>query len=152
VAALRTLEHALRRTERWNDLDALLRKQIECFATLEAKLGSVFELSPWRNTATRKFPTDNRRASNSWPSSPPTTSYHELLLKKCGLKLRGQTPSEVVAGSLGALAAATPDPLAAAALHLAAALLIEHRDEAGFRRRRRPCSPTPWPWKAGQIA
>ena len=134
VAALRILEHALRRAERWNDLDALLRKQIEYFATLEAKLGSVFEL-----IALEEF--GETRAADGQPPAyeflakfaPDNFLYHELLLKKCGLGFESNAPFEVVTGSLAALAAATPDPFAAAALGLAAALLIEHHDEGDLQ-------------------
>jgi tetratricopeptide (TPR) repeat protein len=126
VAALRILEHALRRTERWNDLDALLRKQIECFATLEAKLGSVFEL-----VALEEY--GETRAPEGQPSASENFLRHELMLKKCGLNFEGTTTFQVVTGALGALAAATPDPLAAAALQLAAALILEHHDESNLQ-------------------
>jgi cellulose synthase operon protein C len=134
VAALRILEHALRRTERWNDLDALLRKQIECFATLEAKLGSVFELVALEEYGETRAPEGQPSAIELLAKfAPENFLYYELLLKKCGLDFEGTTPFQVVTGSLEALAAAIPDPLAAAALQLAAALLIEHHDEGNLQ-------------------
>jgi tetratricopeptide (TPR) repeat protein len=134
VAALRVLEHALRRTERGNDLDAVLRKQIECFGTLEAKLGSVFELIALEEYGDTKSPDGQPNARDLLAKlAPDNLIYHELLLRKSGLDFESQTPSEMIAASLGTLAAAAPDPLAGAALHLMAALLIEHRDESGIQ-------------------
>ena len=130
VAALRTLEHALRRTERWNDLDAVLRKQIEYFKTREAKLGGVFELVALEEYGDTKAPDGQTPARDLLAElAPDNLLYHELLLRKGGLAFTSHASVDVIVGSLGALAAATPDPLAAAALHLAAALLIEHRGE-----------------------
>ena len=129
VAALRVLEHALHRIERWNDLNAVLRKQIECFGTLDAKLGSVFELVALEEYGDTKAPEGQPHARELLTKLAPSNQLvHELLLRKCGLDFDSQTPSEMIAGTLGTLAAETPDPLAAAALHLAAALHIEHRD------------------------
>ncbi|HEY5284284.1 MAG TPA: hypothetical protein VIM14_15945, partial [Polyangia bacterium] len=130
VAALRTLEHALRRTERWNDLNDLLRTQIACFATLDAKLGSVYELIALEEYSDARVPEGQTPAFEFLAKfAPDNFLHHELLLKKCGLKLDGQAPLEVVTGSLAALAAATPEPLAAATHQLAAALITELRDE-----------------------
>jgi tetratricopeptide (TPR) repeat protein len=130
VAALRTLEHALRRTERWNDLNAVLRKQIECFGTPEAKLGCVFELIALEEYCDTKTPEGQPPARDLLAElAPDNLLYHELLLKKGGLAFASQTPIDLIVGSLGRLASATPDALAAAALHLAAALLVEHRSE-----------------------
>ena len=134
VAALRILEHALRRTERWNDLDAVLRKQIECFATLDAKLGSVFELIALEEYGDTKAPDGQPNARELLAKlAPSNLLHHELLLRRCGLDFEGQTPTEVLTGALGTLAAAAPDPLAAAAMQLSAALIIEHRDESGIQ-------------------
>ena len=134
VASLRILEHALRRTERWNDLDAVLRKQIECFGTLDAKLGSVFELIALEEYGDTKAPEGQPHARELLAKlAPSNLLYHELLLRKCGLDFESQTAVEVMTGALGALAAAAPDPLAAAAMHLATALIVEHRDESGLQ-------------------
>ncbi len=134
AAALRILEHALRRTERWNDLDAVLRKQVECFGTLEAKLGSVFELIALEEYGETKCPDGQTPARELLAKlAPDNLLYHELLLRKSGLGFEGETPSDVIAVALGTLAGAAPDPLAGAALHLAAALHIEHRDEGGIQ-------------------
>ena len=130
VAALRTLEHALRRAERWNELDEVLRKQVECFGTFEAKLGSVFELIALEDYADTKTPDGQPPARDLLAKlAPDNLLYHELLLRKSGLAFASPTPVDAMVGSLGTLAAATPDPLAAAALHLAAALLVEHHGE-----------------------
>ena len=132
VAALRILEHALRRTERWNDLDAVLREQIECFATPDAKLGSVFELIAIEEYGDTTAPDDQPSARDLLAKlAPNNLLYHELLLRKCGLGFEGQTSPGVILGSLATLAAAAPDPLAAAAMQLSSALIIEHRDESG---------------------
>ena len=134
AAALRVLEHALHRAERWNDLDAVLRKQIECFGTLDAKLGSVFELVALEEYGDTKAPEGQPHARELLAKLAPSNQLvHELLLRKSGLDFESQTSSELIAGTLSTLAAATPDPLAAAALHLAAALRIEHRDESGVQ-------------------
>jgi tetratricopeptide (TPR) repeat protein len=129
TAALRTLEHALRRTERWHDLDSVLRKQIDCFKTSEAKLGSVFELIALEEYGDTKVADGQPPARDLLARlSPDNLLYHELLLRKVGLAFASQASVDVLVASLGALAAAAPDALAAAALHLAAALHIEHRD------------------------
>ena len=131
VAALRTLEHALRRTDRSADLDMVLRKQIECFETREAKLGSVFELLALEEYGDVRVPDGQAPARDMLARlAPDNWLYHELLLKQTGLYFEGGAPLDGVAGSLATLAAATADPLASAALQLAAALIIEHRSEA----------------------
>jgi Tfp pilus assembly protein PilF len=131
VAALRLLEHALRRSERWNELDGVLRKQVAGFGTIDAKLGSVFELIALEEYGDTKAP-DGQPAARELLAklAPDNLLVHELLLRKSGLGFERQTPSEDIAGALGILAAATLDPLTAAALHLAAALHIEHRHES----------------------
>ena len=134
VAALRILEHALRRTERWSDLDAVLRKQIECFGTLEAKLGSVFELAALEEYGDTECPDGQPHARDLLAKlAPDNLLCHELLLRKGGLDFESQTPSDAIAASLGKLAAAAPDPMAGAALHLTAALHLEHHDEGGIQ-------------------
>jgi tetratricopeptide (TPR) repeat protein len=131
VAALRLLEHALRRSERWNDLDAVLRKQVAGFGTLDAKLGSVFELIALEEYGDTKTPEGQPHAGELLAKlAPDNLLVHELLLRKSGLGFERQTPSDDIAGALGILAAATLDPLTAAALHLASALHLEHRDES----------------------
>jgi len=134
VPALRVLEHALHRAERWSDLDAVLRRQIECFSTLDAKLGSVFELIALEEYGDTKAPEGQPQARELLAKLAPSNRLvHELLLRKRGLDFDSQAPGDMIAGTLGTLAAATPDPLAAAALQLAAALHIEHRDESGIQ-------------------
>lgn len=128
VAALRTLERALRRSERWTELDMVLRKQIECFDTREAKLGSAFELLALEEYGAVPGP-DGQPAARDIVArlAPENLVYHELVLKQTGLHVESEAALDVVAGSLAALAATTADPLAAAVLHLAAALIIEAR-------------------------
>jgi tetratricopeptide (TPR) repeat protein len=130
VAALRTLEHTLRRTERWIDLDAVLRRQIECFATTDAKLGSVFELIALEEYGDVK-PSDGQSPAHDLLNNLAHDHllHHELLLRKSGLAFASPIPANMIVASLGMLAAVAPDPIAAAALHLAAALLIEHGSE-----------------------
>jgi cellulose synthase operon protein C len=131
VAALRALEHALRRSDRSADLDMVLRKQVECFATREAKLGSAYELLALEEYGDVRAP-DGRRPARDLVAelAPDRLLYHELVLKRVGLGFDGEAPLEVVTGSLATLAAAAPDALTAASLQLAAGLLIEHRCEA----------------------
>ncbi len=132
AAALRILEHALRRIERWNDLDAVLRKQVECFGTLEAKLGSVFELVALEEYGDTGCPDGQPPARELLAKlAPDNLLHHELLLRKSGLGFEGETPSGLITAALVTLAGAAPDPLAGAALHLAAALHIEHRSDGG---------------------
>ena len=134
VSALRVLEHALRRTERWNDLDAVLRKQIECFGTLEAKLGSVFELVAIEEYGDTKAPEGQPPAQDLLAKlAQASLLHHALLVRKNGLAFDSPTPGETMTDTLGTLAAATPDPMGAASLQLAAALHIEHRDETGVQ-------------------
>jgi tetratricopeptide (TPR) repeat protein len=138
VAALRVLEHALRRTERWNELDAVLRKQVECFATPEAKLGSAFELVALEEYGHTECPDGQPHARDLLAKlAPDDLLSHELLLRRGGLDFESQTPSEVIEASLGKLAAAAPDPMTRAALHLAAALHIEHRDEGEIQTQKK---------------
>jgi len=131
VAALRTMEHALRRADRPTDLDMVLRKQIECFETREAKLGSAFELLALEEYGEVAVPDGQLPARDLLAGLAPDSSlYHELVLKKNGLDCEGAAPLGVMSRSLAALAAATPDALTGAAMQLAAALLIEHRGES----------------------
>ncbi len=134
VPALRIMEHAMRRAERWNDLDGVLRKQIERFGTIDAKLGSLFELIALEEYGDTKVPDGQSPARDLLAKlAPDNLLYHELLLRKCGLAFESQTAGDDIAGALGTLAAVAPDPLAAATLQLAAALLIEHGDESGVQ-------------------
>jgi hypothetical protein len=133
TAALRILEHSLRRAERWNDLAAVLRKQIECFATPEARLGSVFELVTLEEYGEVKPPEGLPSARDLLAMLVPSDLLCcDLLLKKSGLGLTNETPVRVLGAALGALAAAAPDPLTAASLQLAAGLLVENGDQANF--------------------
>ncbi len=137
TAALRILEHGLRRTERFADLAAVLRKQIECFPSLEAKLGSVFELIALEEYGETRAP-DGQPAARDFLAklAPGDLLYHEFLLRRCSLALKSATPVAVLAASLGALSAAEPDPLTAASLQVTAGLLVEHGGEADYRAQR----------------
>ena len=133
TAALRTLEHALRRAERWSDLATVLRKQIECFATREAKLGSVFELIALEEYGESHAPDGQPTARDLLASlSPDDLLCYELLLKKSGLACESNTPVRVIGAALAALAAAAPDALTGAYLQLAAGLLVENGDEGNY--------------------
>jgi hypothetical protein len=133
TAALRILEHALRRAERWNDLAAVLREQIECFATPEAKLGSIFELVALEEYGESCAPDGQLPARDLLARlTPDDLLHHEMLLKRSGLALENAMPARMRAASLGTLAAAAPDALTAASLHVAAGLLIEHAEAATF--------------------
>jgi len=128
VAALRILEHALRRSERTGELDALLRRQIESFGTLAAKLGSVFELVALEEYGKDRFPDWQPSARELLARlAPEEMLHHELFLRSAGLDFESAVSWQSVATSLAALAAATPDPHRAGSLQLAAALIIEHR-------------------------
>jgi len=131
VPALRTLEHALRRAERWSDLDSVLRKQIECFESREGKLGSAYELLELEEYGEVRAPDGQATAREILARlAPDSLLCHELLLKKTGLGFEGSTPVDVVVSALATVAAAATDPLTAASLQLAAALILEHRSEA----------------------
>lgn len=133
TAALRTAEHALRRAERWNDLAAVLRKQIECFATQEARLGSVFELIALEEYGETHAP-DGQPTARDFLSrlAPDNLLCHELLLKKSGLSFDSSTPVRTLGAALATLAAAAPDTLTGAYLQLAAGLLAEHSEQADY--------------------
>jgi hypothetical protein len=133
AAALRILEHALRRAERWNDLAAALRRQIECFATPEAKLGSLFELVALEEYGEVRAPDGQPTARELLARlAPDDLLHHEILIRRSGLGFDGATPARALADSLATLSAAAADPLAAASLQLAAGLLVEHSDENSY--------------------
>ncbi len=133
TAALRVLEHAYRRAERWSELDAVLRLQIKCFATHAAKLGSVYELVALEEYGDVRPPDGQPTARDLLAKlAPDDLLPPELLLKRSTLALGGQTPPRILATALGTVAGATPDPLAAAALEVAAGLLVENAEEPSF--------------------
>ncbi|MBN2576381.1 MAG: hypothetical protein JXP73_17600 [Deltaproteobacteria bacterium] len=133
TAALRIAEHALRRTERWNELALVLRKQIECFATPEAKLGSVFELVTLEEYGEARAPEGEPTACELLARfAPDNLLHHELLLRRSGLHFGSPVPAAWLAASLATLAAAAPDPFTAASLQLLAGLVTEHADEEGL--------------------
>jgi cellulose synthase operon protein C len=130
TAALRILEHVLRRAERWSEWNALLRLQIQSFATREAKLGSVYELVALEEYGEGHTP-DGQPAARELLAglAPDDLLHHEILIRRSGLAPEGATPATALCEALTTVAAAAPDPLAAAALHLAAALRLERSDE-----------------------
>jgi cellulose synthase operon protein C len=131
VAALRTMERALRRADRPHDLDMVLRKQIECFETREAKLGSAFELVALEEYAEVEAPEGQPPAREVLAQlDPDSLLYHDLLLRKTSLASDAAAPFDEVSTSLATLAAAAPDTLTGATLHLARALIVEMRPEA----------------------
>lgn len=133
VAALRVLERALRKSDRTGDLDALLRRQIDSFATLEAKLGSVFELVALEEYGDARVPDGQAPGRDLLARlAPEDLLHHELFLRKVGLDVASDTQSDQIAAALGTLAEAAPDALVAASLRLAAALHIEQHAESNY--------------------
>lgn len=131
VAALRTMERALRRVDRPHDLDLVLRKQIECFETREAKLGSAFELVALEELGELQTPDGQPPARDLLAKlDPDNLLYHELLLRKLSLASDAAQPPGDVSTSLATLAAAAPDALTGATLHLARALMVECHTDA----------------------
>ena len=132
-AALRILEHSVRRAERWNDLAVVLRKQVECFTTPEAKLGSVFELVTLEEYGECRAPDGQPSARDLLAKlAPDDLLCYELLLKRSGLSFESTTPVRILGAALGALATAAPDALTAASLQVAAGLLVENGDQDNF--------------------
>ncbi len=131
VAALRTMERALRKADRPHDLDMVLRKQIACFATREAKLGSAYELVALEEYADVQPPEGQPPAREVLAElDPDNLLFHELLLRKSGLDCKAASPGEELSTSLATLAAASPDPLTGSTLHLARALMVERQGDA----------------------
>jgi len=128
VPALRVLEHAVLRTERWSDLDSVLRRQVEYFATVEGKLGAVFELVALEEYSNAKTPEGQLPARELLAKlAPDDLLAHELFLRSEGLFRQGPASSAVVP-SLNRLAATTPDAMAGAILRLAQGLILEQQD------------------------
>jgi tetratricopeptide (TPR) repeat protein len=129
VPALRLLEHAVRRTERWGDLDSVLRRQVEYFATVEGKLGAVFELVALEGYGNAETPEGQPPARELLAKlAPDDRLAHELFVRSEGLFRQGQASIAVIP-SLRRLAATTADAMASAALHLAQGLILERQDE-----------------------
>lgn len=127
VPALRVLEHAVRRTERWKDLNAVLRKQVESFSTVDAKLGAVVELVALEEYDDAGTPEGLRPAREILAElAPDDLLSHELYLRHAGLFREG-TPHAAVVPSLDRLATSAPDAMATAALRLAAGLVLEQQ-------------------------
>ena len=127
VPALRMLEHALRRAERFGDLDSVLRRQVEYFATVEGKLSAVFELLALEEYANVEAPEGQPPARELLAKlAPDDLLAHELFLRHEGLFRQGQ--ASTVIPSLRHLARATSDAMAGAVLHLALGLLLEQQD------------------------
>jgi tetratricopeptide (TPR) repeat protein len=128
VPALRMLEQALRRTERWNDLDSVLRRQIEYFATIEGKLGAVYELVALEEYGNAAPPEGQPPARDLLAKvAPDALLAHELFVRSQGLFRQGPASLAVVP-ALRRLAATTSDAMAAAGLHLALGLILEEQD------------------------
>ncbi len=125
VAALRMVERTLRRTERWTELGAVLRKQAGTFETREARLGALLEVVALEQYG-GVVPPEGQPAGLDLVHelAPENLLYHEAVLRKSGLHDES-VPMSSVTRSLGILAACSPDPHHAAGLQLAAALLLE---------------------------
>lgn len=126
VAALRTLEHTLRRSERWSELDLVLRRQVERFQTRESKLGSAYALLALEDYGEVPPPEGEAPAREVLAGlAPGGLLCHELLLKKAGLHPTPGAPTEAVLRALAALAVAASEPLSGAVHQLAAALILD---------------------------
>jgi hypothetical protein len=133
TAALRILEHALRRADRSIDLAAVLRKQLECFVTPEAKLGSAYALVTLEEYGELRAP-DGQPAARDLLArlAPDDLLHHELALRRSGLSLKNGAPARHLIDALGTLAAAAPEPFAAAALQVVVGLFLEHGEVPTF--------------------
>ena len=149
VAALRTLEHTLHQSERWDDLAVVLRKQVEVFATHEAQLGSLHEIVALEEFQDAAVMEGHDRAITALATRDPGDLFiHELTLRRAGLG----TPAEEsgpgpVVSALRALAS-TEEPLASAYFHLACAILLERsaaRDQAMEALRNYRAALAAWP-------
>jgi tetratricopeptide (TPR) repeat protein len=125
IPAMRTLEHALVRTEQYPELAAVFRAQAATFTTEEARLGAIHELvglEEHRGVA----PAPNTLTGNDLLRSivPDDILLHESILRR-GLVAETSDDAIRLTHSINVLASTSSDAHYAAMLHLIAALLIE---------------------------
>jgi tetratricopeptide (TPR) repeat protein len=125
VAAQRSLELALGRTDRFAELASVLRLQAATFESPAARLGAISELVVIEEHRGIAAPAGAPTATELLRAGAP----EDILLHEAVLRtgLSAETPAEVarVTSSLSVLAASSPDPHHAATLELIAALLLE---------------------------
>lgn len=127
VAALRMLEHAWRRLERWEELTALLHLQASTVSDAGVQLGALYEARYYEEHASiapqqGELPTLQRIRS----LRPDDPFVYEAIVRAGGLS--GDTlPPRAVADALARMASSQDhDTFLAATLHLAAGLVHEN--------------------------
>ena len=132
VAAYRTLEYALRRLDRWDELAALLREQASQASVPGVRLAALWESS----FLEQQFEAINPAGPGDTLEQirrdlPEAASVHEALVRLGGLAgVPGVIPTNI-AHALAAVAASSEnDGFLAATLHLATALVFQRAIEA----------------------
>jgi cellulose synthase operon protein C len=125
VPALRTLEHALVRTEQFTELAAVLRAEAATFATEDARLGAIHELVALEEHR-GVVPAGNTQPGNDLLRTivPDDILLHESILRR-GLVADTSDDAIRLTHSINVLATGASDHHYAAMLQLIAALLIE---------------------------
>ena len=153
-AALRLLEHTLRRTEKWDELATVLRHEGLLWEDNGARLGTLYELSFLEDHRGVPCPPSTPDAGELIRQvAPDDLLVHEGQLRRVGLFAPAPEAIFALTTSLTILAGRSPDAHHAAALQLASALVLERSalDRAKERNQvlSRRCGDTAPPSRAG---